>query len=401
MSAERFILMAMQSLLLLGRQQALGLAELESLFGARAVTPVGSNAALLAVDTNSIPFARLGSAIRAANVIAVLPSHQWRELEGTLAATVTEILDSIEGRLTLGISVFGIDVNARRISETALKMKKAARSTGHTIRIVPNKFPDLNSAQVIHNKLTGKNGCELLIVRDGNKSIIARTTAVQDIESYAARDQVRPYRDARVGMLPPKLAQLLINLATAQNQDAATILDPFCGTGVVLQEAMLMGYDAYGTDLEPRMIDYSKGNIEWLTASFPVPYANIQLEVADATNHQWRHNFQAVAAETYLGRPFGQLPKPEILDTVIRETNTILRKFLANISSQIPKNTRLALALPAWQIRPHQFRRLPLLDQIEKLGYNRVRFSHVRNEDLVYHRENQVVGRELVVLERK
>lgn len=64
-----------------------------------------------------------------------------------------------------------------------------------------------------------------------------RTSFVQDIESYTARDQARPMRDARVGMLPPKLAQIIINLALSNN-DITEVLDPFCGTGVVLQEGI-------------------------------------------------------------------------------------------------------------------------------------------------------------------
>jgi hypothetical protein len=37
--------------------------------------------------------------------------------------------------------------------------------------------------------------------------------ALQDFESYSKRDYGRPARDPRTGSLPPKLAQILINLA--------------------------------------------------------------------------------------------------------------------------------------------------------------------------------------------
>jgi hypothetical protein len=32
------------------------------------------------------------------------------------------------------------------------------------------------------------------------------------------------------------------------------------------------------------------------------------------------------------------------------------------------------------------------------LGYERVQFAHVKNEDLLYYREDQIVARELLVL---
>ena len=61
----------------------------------------------------------------------------------------------------------------------------------------------------------------------------------------------------------------------------ALLLDPFCGTGVVLQEALLMGYDVYGTDLEPRMIDYSGANLDWLSERFDLSGREMRLEAGE------------------------------------------------------------------------------------------------------------------------
>lgn len=68
------------------------------------------------------------------------------------------------------------------------------------------------------------------------------------------RDYGRPARDARVGMLPPKLAQIMLNLSV-KDEKSGTVLDPFCGTGVLLQEAALAGFDFIGSDIEPRMVE--------------------------------------------------------------------------------------------------------------------------------------------------
>ena len=91
------------------------------------------------------------------------------------------------------------------------------------MRIVPNKALDLSSAQVLHNKLTHRGSWELLLVRGGDKTYLAQTLFVQNIEAYAARDQARPKRDARVGMLPPKLAQILINSLASLRQTLAIV----------------------------------------------------------------------------------------------------------------------------------------------------------------------------------
>src|SRR5690606_35926256 len=129
--------------------------------------------------------------------------------------------------------------------------------------VVPNTELMLNSAQVLYNQLTSPLGMELLLVRNGGKILLAQTVAEQDIDAYSARDQQRPKRDAKVGMLPPKLAQIIINLASGKLKltPGETLLDPFCGTGVILQEAKLIGYDIYGSDLESRMVKYTKENL--------------------------------------------------------------------------------------------------------------------------------------------
>ena len=64
-------------------------------------------------------------------------------------------------------------------------------------------------------------------------------------------------------------------------------------------------------------------------------------------------------------------------------------------------DTRFCIALPAWVSETNDIYHLPLLDQIEVLGYNRVSFSWASGKDMVYYRPDQVVARELLVITRK
>jgi hypothetical protein len=41
-----------------------------------------------------------------------------------------------------------------------------------------------------------------------------------------------------------------------------------------------------------------------------------------------------------------------------------------------------------------------VLDDLAKIGYNRIDFTCASLEELLYHREDQIVGRELLVLTR-
>lgn len=401
-----------QTVCVFGRLPKLSLAELESLYGADKLRPIGNQAALLDIEPVEIDFTRLGGTVKFCKLLAVLDFTDWKRIESYLRKAIPQHVDYLpEGKMKLGFSLYGIDIPVERINASALSLKKVIQKTGRNVRVVPNKEPALNSAQVLHNSLTGELGWELVFVRDGNKTILAQNIAEQDIEAYAARDQRRPKRDSKVGMLPPKLAQTIINLAKGLAEPVdptcgphdpkdATVLDPFCGTGVILQEAVLMGYNAYGTDLEQRMVDYSKANLDWLGENFAHAPFTYWLDAADATTYKWDNHFDFVASEVYLGRPFSSPPTPEVLQETMQTAGLILKKFLKNIASQTQPGMRMCLAVPAW-IVGDGFKHLKTLDNLSELGYNRVSFSHAAEEDLIYHREGQYVARELLVLVRK
>lgn len=414
-----------QSTCILGRQPELGLAELESLYGAELVRFITPSAAILALPAQEIDFARLGGSTKLATILAELPTTNWKLVEKELQKITrsTSFALPASGKFHLGLSAIGFDISPAKLNALGLTLKKVLRSrrSDGSVRLVPNTTPELSTAQVYHNHLADESGAELLIIAAGTQTLIARTVAVQDIDSYTKRDRARPKRDARVGMLPPKLAQIIINLASgripsadatpgdpAQSTSAhrRTLLDPFCGTGVVLQEAMLMGYQAYGSDLNPRMADYTQANLEWLAVEglLPSNAPAATVTTADATTDAFTAPdappIDFVACETYLGRPFTESPTREILEQTVSEVNTIIRKFLVNIRPQLASGTQICLAVPAWRTG-NRFRHLPVLDQLDSLGFSRVQLSLVDTSALIYHREDQIVGRELVTLRRK
>jgi tRNA G10 N-methylase Trm11 len=393
-----------KSVCILGRQPALGLAELESLYGAEHIQPI-EEAALLDIEAADINFKRLGGTLKVAKVLTVLNTITWSGIEKYLVDNIPSHLQHLPaGKFTLGLSVYNLPVATNDINKTALRIKKIVKSTGRPVRVVPNNERALNSAQVLHNQLTRRGAWELLLIKNQNQTILAQTFFVQDIDAYAARDQARPKRDARVGMLPPKLAQMIVNLAVGQieptvDSQQLTVLDPFCGTGVILQETLLMGYMGGGTDKDPRMVDFSRKNLEWLKDKFQPRGVLKNLEVADATNHRWKDQIDAVATETYLGQPFSAIPSPEKLHDVIQDVNTILKKFLKNIGPQLAPDTPLCLAVPAWRLKK-ETKHLPLIDQLTEMGYTYLNLKHVPREELIYFREDQVVARQLLRIKK-
>lgn len=382
---------------ILGRQPALGMAELERQFDD--VKWFSDQSAVIGTDQFDIE--RLGGTLKAGRVVATLPHADWRRASMQLVKAYTTAWSGFDGKITVGLSAYGFDVNPREVQKTGLILKSKLKEKNVSLRLIPNAEPALNTATSHHNKLgLSNNKVELLIVRArSGKVIIAESVGAQNITALARRDQERPKRDAFVGMLPPKLAQIMINL-TGPQAAGARILDPFCGTGVLLQEALLLGYDVYGTDLSDKMIDYSKVNLEWIK-TIARTRGEFTVEQGDAMNTQWQSPIDAVACETYLGQPFSAPPSPSKLHEVRGNCDHIISTFLRNIARQLEPGTPLCVGVPAWRDANGTFTHLPLINNLAQLGYEQVELKNVRNHELLYYREDQIVARELLVLVRK
>lgn len=408
---------------LLGRQPALGIAELEQLYGSSRVRWFSDISAI--IDTSTFDFEQLGGSQKAGHVVAELHGD-WRQVSMRLVKEYTATWSDHEGKITLGLSAYGFKATARDVQKTGIILKSKLKQHGVSLRLIPNAEPVLNTATSHHNKLgLSDNHVELLVVRAANgRVIIAESIGAQNITAIAARDQARPRTDAFVGMLPPKLARMMINMAcgklqsipkqsAAQAQSARSeavsesseasdrqrILDPFCGTGVVLQEAALLDYDIYGTDLAEKMIDYSRINLEWLAQKYSLT-TDITIEQGDAMTYEWQQPIDAVVCETYLGQPFSAPPSAEKLTQVRDNCNHIISSFLRNIGEQITSGTPLCVAVPAWRDGAGNFTHLPLIDNLDKLGYTRLELKNARAQQLLYYRETQVVARELLLLKK-
>lgn len=380
---------------ILGRQPALGMAELERLYGAKSVRWFSDMSAI--VESDDFDFERLGGSQKAGRVVAEL-SGDWRRVSMKLVSAYVQAWSDHEGKITLGISAYGFKASARDVQKTGIILKSKLKEKNVSLRLIPNAEAALNTATSHHNKLgLSDNHVELLVVRASNgKVIIAESLGAQNITALARRDQERPKRDAFVGMLPPKLARMMVNYTGIPS---GRILDPFCGTGVLLQEAALLGYDTYGTDLVDKMVDFSTLNMKWLADTHHTE-TKVTVEQGDAMTHRWHPPIDAVSCEAYLGQPFSAPPSPSKLEEVRGNCNHIISAFLKNIASQLEPGTPLCVGVPAWRDAVGNVTHLPLIQQLEKLGYKEIELKNVRQDQLLYYREDQVVARELLLLEK-
>jgi tRNA (guanine10-N2)-dimethyltransferase len=387
---------------ILGRQPEISLAELESLFGDK-VAYISKHCA--SVDSeDDIDIDKLGGSLKIGHVIDRITASSWKDIDHYLINNYSQQLEDFTSKLTLGFSVYDLTVEPNEMLRTESQIKNNLKKLKLSVRLVPQLTSSLNTATSFHNGLgTKKNKKEVLIAgKFGKKDgiIIAECSGVQNIKQLTIRDRFRPKRDSFVGMLPPKLALIMVNLAMP-SRNQGTVLDPFCGTGVVLQEASLLGFNLYGTDINQKMIDYTEENIRWILDKAGKT-VNLKTAVADATKYNWKKPFDGIVSEIYLGQPFSTTPSSKKLSEVVKNCDHIARSFLVNISHQLSVGTRLCIALPAWQISNNHFVFLPVAKELESLGYKIVTFKLINSTDgLLYRREDQIVVRNIYILEKK
>ena len=387
-----------------GRQPLISLAEIQALYD-KAARLVGKKLVFFEINEDgeeniSPDINRLGGSLKLGRFF----DTDFSKLAIFLATAHPE------GKITLGISDFSKQKKSGLAKQKSMELKRNLAKMGRSVRVITSNEPEISSATAHHNQLGEKAGCFEIFLIDRE---IYLSLGTQNITAYTERDQARPARDAKVGMLPPKLAQILINLC-GKLPEGARVLDPFCGTGVILQEAAIMGYIPYGTDLNERMVEYSKKNLSWLfnernQKRFKILPDLIQkkdqilkaISVGDATNFTWEGEIDAVAFEGYLGVPMSKPPVDIKFKTEKAKCREIAMGFLKNITPQIKSGTPVVMALPAWLRENGKYAGLNILDEIQELGYNFEKFQDLSQSDLLYYREGQIVAREIIVIRKR
>ena len=387
----------------LGRQPEFGLAELAAVYGQ---TPVllGRHLAGLNIDnTTALAQARhLGSIIKVMRPLVAEPIPLDQDSLAKLMATT---FAGQTGKLTIGVSLYDQRSSRRSALNLSQTIRTILREQGHSIRLLPTTGAQLSTAAVLHNGLARQHPRKveldfLSLPTKGNGSsayLPCATLYVQDIDDYTRRDRRRPRRDAHNGMLPPKLAQTMINLARGAthlpDHQPPCLLDQFCGTGVVLIEASLMGLLVRGSEIN------TATNLAGLADTYH--QAGIQqLTTADATEFDWRswstRPINLVVSETYLGRPYTTTPSLGQLRGNITDCDRLIDRFFANLAPQLPTGAGLCVAVPVWYIRDH-IHHLPCLEHLTQHQLTNM----TTGANLIYHRSDQIVGRELLVLQKR
>lgn len=391
----------------LGRERQLSLAELRAALRIASQPEAEDAGAIATLETDTaLPenfIDRLGGTDRIAMQIG----------EFTRVPSPTEILSAIAADLPkkwkVGVSTF-VQSEPVDIARLANELKKAARDQNSRLAFITpsSNRTQLNAAQVMFNKLDQPPNMELTLLELGGDIVLLKTIQIQDIVAYEKRDTARPARDPKSGMLPPKLAQIMINIAiegAPSGGENIRILDPFCGSGTVLQEGWLMDYKMFGSDVSEQATKASQKNLAWLTEHFTMDTA-LQPEISqhDTQNSfpdTWKNSFSAVVTEPYLGPPVKAPLSPALAEERMQDLAAIYRAAFKHVHPLLMPAGVIAFLFPIFFTKDGWFG-MPqnVIDGIQKGGYRVVQLDGTARGSLTYKRPDALVARELFVFRK-
>lgn len=316
-----------------------------------------------------------------------------------------------EEKILFGVSAYGEAPRTlvSQLRRAGFEAKKHLGAAEYSARFLFDPSGIVKTAAVEKNHLIDR-GAEIVVLVDGEKLHVGKTLTLQDFESYSERDYGRPVRDTKSGTLPPKLAQMMINLAAQPT--TSTLLDPFCGSGTVLQEAIRMGYtDVIGSDLSDKAVNDTQVNLSWFKKTYGVKTSItvFQKDVREISKELREESVDAVVAETYLGPPQTRLPDAKRLAVIIDELTSLYREALRSLDHVVKKDGVIILAIPYFRLK-HEPVFIPIQRIAASAGW-KTRTPLAKNElamfqafpdrGLLYARSAQLVGREIVILRKE
>jgi tRNA G10 N-methylase Trm11 len=347
-----------------------------------------------------------------------------------------EIIDSTEGflkdyresdeRVVFGLSLLGeLNKEDRRKNDHFLKklaneIKRGIREGGTSVRfLIPRGSTlELNAAQIVNNDILEK-GFELCILRKDNKrykassgnkgeeedkkEIYGKTIVIQDLEGYIERDMERPYSDIEMGVLPPKLARMMVNFCSLKE---GIIWDPFCGSGTVLMESGVLGYNFLGSDIDKKALKYTEENIKWLNSQGylgNVVYETFQLDVTKPDQETIKRlkntDISAIVCEPYMGPPQTTALLEDDADKLLTSVKALYDSLFEMLDEKIGvRGIKMVLIIPSYKTY-EGFKTFSIYDVISN-RWNLLNSEYSPSKDLKWGRKNSIITRNIYILER-
>jgi tRNA G10 N-methylase Trm11 len=402
---------------ILGRQPRLALAEILARLDAEDPTgalyqpqAVGKDFFRVDLEAQIGPaafFARLGGSVK---LVKMLDQQEAPDSKEAILNWLGEHLvmeHSGSGRLTFGLSLHGHLASFPVPSST--EIKRWLNEQGISSRFLESKGGEskgLSSAQVEKSGMLDEgDGADLCLFGEEARLILGKTVQVQQFEDFSERDYGKPERRIDRGILPPKLARIMLNLSGLP--PGRQVLDPFCGSGILLVEGLLLGYRMTGVDVDPEAIDSSKKNLKWAREQYGrlSECRVLQGDARGSVRKFGPFSFDAVVSEGDLGPNLSQFFSKKSVLKLVNDLKPMYITCLSELRSVIRPGGRIVLAVPRWSLKEGGDQGLGLRPMLRLMGYREMDWTAWgrgvvpdgwAGETLVYRRPGQKTAREIL-----
>lgn len=362
----------------LGNTPELSLLELRTLYPGE-FNLVAGEVAAFSGELDSSGLTRLGGTRKVATEVAVVAPS---ELESKLI----DLIAQDQGGKNVALTSY-LPTNAEIPS--IIKIKKEVAKTR------PVRFVSMDTAEHELLMLSHQHVSEFNLIPRADMIAIAKTVWIYDAQDWVSRDRNKPYRDIKHGMLPPKVARIMVNLATG-GKTGLTLADPFCGTGTILSEAMMVRCNVIGSDTNHDAITGSESNLSWLASTPHLQPTTYDLHLADATHFgESIQSIDCIATEPYMG-PLLDERNPSSLSkikNIAKGLDKLYRGAFKSFYPALPISGRVVISIPSFQVYGRVVETIGV-DSLAGLGYNVVSV-------VPYCKPGAAVIRNITVLEKK
>jgi len=336
-------------LFILGRTPELGFAELRSFFpDAQLVNPDIARITMEKEFSAVATITKLGGTVKIARELGTISAVTAVELRNFLPTRSQEI--------HFGVSMYGSVLPGSLLTE----MKKLLEQKGMRARYASVRHGEtLSSVTVDKQHIT-----ELIVVKTTQGYVVGVTLALQPYEAWGKRDYGRPHADPKSGMLPPKVARMLVNIAGKGGR----LLDPFCGMGTILAEASLVGWTVYGSDLDAGTVTKAKANLDWLKTQATV----FSSDATHVSEHILERSIDAIVTEPYMGATsIANDTQADVvhIKNIIKGLEKLYIGCLRDWAKILVAGGVVVIALPEYAIGARVYFVKKVIDMCKSLGY--------------------------------
>jgi tRNA G10 N-methylase Trm11 len=366
---------------LFGNTPTLSLLELQSLVeDVTVISPDLARVSLTSDEEAQAIFSKTGGTVKLVKEIGPLADTE-DDTVILMAAYLNE--QKSDSKLTFGLALLGQDTLA--ISETQLK-KALKQEYKLSSRFIEHSKTGLSASVLLHQE----NVIEVALIGTQEGNYLGETIAIQDIDDWTKRDRKKPYSDRKKGMLPPKVARMMVNIAVGNTP--STVYDPFCGTGTVLSEALMVGHDVIGSDLDGKATAGAEKNLEWLKQEYDLT-GDWKVFFSDASQVHKMSDLSNNLVDAIVTEPFLGKPKPELkqLENIYKGLEKMYLGAFKAFKAVLKDQGKIVIVFPMVEAPKKVYDLSNLIDKLAQLGYT------TTSEPIVYARKNAVVQRQIFV----